>query len=134
MKIAHIVLGALGASQVYNIDIQDDPTTPDDFAKIRYESERTITWEEYSAKYPIVEAARGVKFLRFERNKLLAETDWIMTIDNYQTLSNKEEWSNYRQALRDITANPPPYVWTELGGLDIAKMRMPIKPKVIRTS
>jgi len=38
--------------------------------------------------------------IRQERNRLLADTDWMALSDNTMT----PEWASYRQALRDITA------------------------------
>ena len=44
-------------------------------------------------------AQDGLRSLRVERNKLLAETDYMALSD--VTLTT--EWQTYRQALRDIT-------------------------------
>ena len=38
--------------------------------------------------------------VRKKRDKLIAETDWMALSDNTMT----QEWADYRQALRDITA------------------------------
>ena len=38
--------------------------------------------------------------IRAERNRLLAETDWMALSDNTMT----QAWADYRQALRDLTA------------------------------
>ena len=48
--------------------------------------------------------------LRQERNRLLAETDWMANSD----VTMSDEWRNYRQALRDITdtySNRDEVVW-----------------------
>ena len=42
---------------------------------------------------------------RFERNKLLLETDWTQITDSPLTSEKKTEWANYRQALRDLPTN-----------------------------
>ena len=47
--------------------------------------------------------ARRMADLREQRNKLLAETDWMGNSD--VTMSN--DWKTYRQALRDITKTTP---------------------------
>ena len=46
--------------------------------------------------------------VRTERNKLLAECDWVVT--KYTELGEPipEEWAAYRQALRDITGQEDP--------------------------
>ena len=41
-----------------------------------------------------------------DRDKLLSETDY-MALQDTPTLS--EEWSTYRQSLRDITNQPDPF-------------------------
>ena len=42
---------------------------------------------------------RELEALRFKRNNLLAETDWMANSD----VTMSDEWKNYRQELRDIT-------------------------------
>ena len=42
-------------------------------------------------------------YVRSNRNRLLAESDWTQNRD--VVLSNDEEWKTYRQALRDLPAN-----------------------------
>lgn len=41
--------------------------------------------------------------IRQERNIKLTETDWTQIPDNSLTPEKRNEWSTYRQALRDIT-------------------------------
>jgi hypothetical protein len=41
--------------------------------------------------------------LRMYRDRLLAESDWAMTSD---APTDKQEWTGYRQALRDLPADP----------------------------
>lgn len=45
--------------------------------------------------------------IRAERNKLLADSDYITMADRWATLTEEEKtaWTNYRQALRDIPQN-----------------------------
>jgi len=45
------------------------------------------------------ETNRVAEFQRQERNRRLAETDWMASSD----LTMSEDWKTYRQALRDIT-------------------------------
>lgn len=132
VKIAHLVLHSLGATQVFKVEEREDPKTEEEFNLLEYESPVPITWEQYQQKYPEVERSIGSGCLRGHRNRLLAKTDWVMTVDNFQTLENKNEWVVYRQALRDITLFPPPFVWKG-NDLDLDKM-FPAEPKVIRTS
>jgi hypothetical protein len=41
---------------------------------------------------------------RSKRNKLLTDSDWTQANDSPLSNEKKAEWSQYRQALRDITA------------------------------
>jgi len=42
---------------------------------------------------------RAISGLRFKRNQLLKETDWMANSD----VTMSDNWKTYRQALRDIT-------------------------------
>lgn len=61
-------------------------------------------------------AERASENVRAYRDRLLAETDWIV-IKAYERNANvPDEWEVYRQALRDITAQqgfPYTVVWPE---------------------
>lgn len=54
--------------------------------------------------------------IRLERNRRLAECDWICSVTDY-TMENKQEWIMYRQALRDVThqGNPFRLLWPKCG-------------------
>ena len=41
---------------------------------------------------------RAITNLRFERNKLLKETDWLANSD----VTMSDDWKTYRQSLRDL--------------------------------
>ena len=43
--------------------------------------------------------------IRFNRNKLLADSDWTQLVDSPLSSSKKTEWATYRQSLRDLTDN-----------------------------
>lgn len=49
-------------------------------------------------------SAERAMHARETRNRLLLESDWTQMPD--VTLSNKQAWADYRQALRDITDQP----------------------------
>lgn len=133
MYIAHRVLLALGATKVFRVTEIEDPQTEEEFATLQYESPEPITWAQYQEKYSDIERTFGIKQLRYHRDVLLKETDWIMTVDNFQTLENQAEWVAYRQALRDLPENPPPFKWKNTE-LDISQMNMPVKPEIVRIS
>ena len=43
--------------------------------------------------------------IRFNRDKLLADSDWTQLPDSPLSTSVKAEWATYRQTLRDLTDN-----------------------------
>ena len=49
--------------------------------------------------------AYAINELRFERDKLLTETDWVVIKEREEggSVSNFADWKKYRQELRDIT-------------------------------
>ena len=55
--------------------------------------------KEFLEKVP----ERRMSYLRDERNRLLAETDWMGNSD----VTMSADWKTYRQALRDITSQTP---------------------------
>ena len=48
-------------------------------------------------------AAEKLDEVREERNKKLAETDWVITMHKELGTNIPSKWKTYRQALRDIT-------------------------------
>tara|TARA_B100000902_G_C27319363_1_gene923329 strand:- start:4754 stop:5038 length:285 start_codon:yes stop_codon:yes gene_type:complete len=49
------------------------------------------------------DAAWRTEELRTERNRLLAETDWVITMHKEKGTNIPSAWKTYRQSLRDIT-------------------------------
>lgn len=75
------------------------------------------TDEEIQAKASELAAAEPLAELREERNRKLAESDWIVTksLELGETVPN--DWKIYRQALRDITlsySSKANVVWPDL--------------------
>ena len=60
------------------------------------------TEDEVKAKLTELESAEPLRLLRIERNKRLAECDWIVTKYAEYGYNIPKEWRNYRQALRDL--------------------------------
>ena len=58
------------------------------------------TWSAVSAKKTELVNAEPMRLLREERDKRLAETDWMAGSD----LTMSSAWTTYRQALRDVPA------------------------------
>ncbi|NBW11128.1 MAG: hypothetical protein EBR82_24170 [Caulobacteraceae bacterium] len=72
----------------------------------------TIVWEngtppipkeQILAIIPQVELDIALDNLRAKRNKLLADSDYIVLADSTITPAKKSEWMNYRTALRNLT-------------------------------
>ncbi len=47
--------------------------------------------------------------IRRERDNSLAKTDWVVLPHSPITGSKLDEWIQYRQDLRDVTSQTPPY-------------------------
>ena len=47
-------------------------------------------------------------FIRSERNKKLAETDWVVTKASETGVAVSDDWKTYRQALRDVPTQSDP--------------------------
>ena len=62
------------------------------------------TEKEIQAKIAELEAAEPMRLLRIERNRRLAETDWMANSDVVMA----DDWKTYRQALRDLPATADP--------------------------
>ena len=70
--------------------------------------------EEFEAKLQELIDAQPLKELRQERNKRLAECDWVVIRATSTDTPVPEEWKTYMQTLRDLPANtedPANPVW-----------------------
>lgn len=75
---------------------------------------RVTDWDQEA-----IDAAKQAQwaYVRTERNKKLAESDWTQLTDAPLTVLEKSDWSIYRQQLRDITQQADPFslVWPSMG-------------------
>ena len=73
------------------------------------------TQEQYDEEYSRQIIIESIKELRQERNRRIAQTDYLFTSDfPHATPEKKQEWFEYRQALRDLptaTEDPVNPVW-----------------------
>ncbi len=129
----HHILHHLGATLVRMPDSAIDPESEDEFVQVDYESNVRYTWEQYLEAREIVKQTMGIRLIRLYRNKCLVDCDWLMTVDNVERIQNIQEWKTYRQTLRDLPANPPPFVWKG-ETLDFEQMNLPSKPSIQYTS
>ena len=72
--------------------------------------------DDFEAKLQELIDAQPLKELRQERNRRLADVDWIFSTDYHIPDQIRDEWTRYRQALRDLpslTEDPENPVWPE---------------------
>jgi len=72
--------------------------------------------EVFEAKLQELTAVHYLKELRQERNRRLAEVDWVFSEDYSIDDDSYQQWLTYRKALRDIpslTEDPENPVWPE---------------------
>ena len=83
------------------------------------------TWEKVSAEKKKLVDAEPMRLLRLERNRLLAESDWVANSD----VTMPDEWKTYRQQLRDFPASPKinPQLKDD-GTLNMTSVSWPTKP------
>ena len=111
------VSDALSALGVTEYVLRGDPTNSDEFGAMfrkvtgktedgsAIESDNSsdwpegLTWDAVNEKMQDLTAAEPMKFLRAERDRLIAATDWWASSD----LTMTDAQTAYRQALRDIT-------------------------------
>jgi len=79
------------------------------------ESQTKPTLEELTVNYQELIDAQPFKYFREERNKRLDQSDKYIVADYpHPTPEKKQEWFDYRQALRDLptaTEDPANPVW-----------------------
>jgi hypothetical protein len=83
------------------------------------------TNEEIQAAFDVARHTHALDLIREDRNKILDKTDYIMQPD--YTLSTKEDWVTYRQALRDLPANSGDAIINETG--ELTGVVWPVKPE-----
>ena len=127
------ILPKLGATEVI-CDDTPEPTNEEEFKKLKYTAPKPITWSAYLSMKPSLIDSRGVNKLKMQRDVLLSDTDWIMTVDNVNTIQNIDDWTSYRKTLRDAPTIYTNYIWTSTGTLDLKAMGLPDKPPIIRKS
>jgi hypothetical protein len=98
----YVMEGAANDATQYikNGQVVDMPPKPDGEFEFHYQTE---TWR------PNVDSQWST--IKSQRNQLLAASDWTQLPD--VPLAAKEDWAEYRQALRDVTEQPDPFniIW-----------------------
>ena len=81
------------------------------------------TWKAVNDKKTELVNAEPMRLLRVERNRLLAETDWLGNSD----VTMSSAWKTYRKNLRDLPASAKPKLSSD-GSLDMSSVTWPTKP------
>ena len=82
-----------------------------------------VAWSQVSAKKTELVNAEPMRLLRVERDRLLAETDWMGNSD----VTMSSDWTTYRQALRDLPSGATPTLNSD-GTLNMSSVTFPTKP------
>lgn len=85
------------------------------------------TEEELRVKIEELDAAEPMRLLRIERDKRLAESDWVVIRSVSTGVALSKEWSKYLQDLRDLPSTAKPKL-DSAGRLDDSSVDWPVKP------
>lgn len=103
--------------------------TGDQYSRLTWldKNQTKPTEEEVNAKISELEKEEPMRLLRQERNKLIAETDW-MTIKYLEIgIAMSASWKDYRQKLRDLPQISNPKLNSD-GLLDMTSVTWPTPP------
>ena len=92
-------------------------------------SQTKPTEDEINAKIAELKAEEPFKLLRQERNRRLAECDWVVTKYAEYGYNIPKEWRAYRQALRDLPSITYTPEINELGYLKMDSVAWPTPPE-----
>ena len=87
------------------------------------------TEEEINQKIAELNEGAAHKALRIERNRRLAECDWIVTKNAEYGYNIPKEWRTYRQALRDLPSISYRPELDENGNLKMDSVAWPTPPE-----
>ena len=82
-----------------------------------------VNYAQVAGEKTLLQSREPMRLLRVERDRLLAETDWMANSD--VTLASN--WKTYRQSLRDLPASASPKLSSD-GSLDMSSVTFPAKP------
>ena len=82
-----------------------------------------VTFAQVAGEKTLLQSREPMRLLRVERDRLLAETDWMGNSD----VTMSSAWTKYRQDLRDLPASSDPKLDSN-GGLDKSSVTFPSKP------
>ena len=82
-----------------------------------------VNYAQVASEKTLLQSREPMRLLRVERDRLLAETDWMGNSD----VTMSSAWKKYRQDLRDLPANSDPKLGSD-GRLDMSSVKFPTKP------
>ena len=85
------------------------------------------TKDEVNKKIDELKAAEPMNLLREERDRLIAQSDWMIVRAKETSTNIPAAWKTYRQQLRDLPASADPKLDSE-GLLDMTSVTWPTKP------
>ena len=85
------------------------------------------TEDEVNKKIDELKAAEPMNLLREERDRLIAQSDWMIVRAKETSTNIPAAWKTYRQALRDLPASADPKLDSE-GLSDMTSVTWPTKP------
>ena len=85
------------------------------------------TEDEVNKKIDELKAAESMNLLREERDRLIAQSDWMIVRAKETSTNIPAAWKTYRQSLRDLPASADPKLDSE-GLLDMTSVTWPTKP------
>ena len=83
---------------------------------------------EVQAAFDVARHTHALDLVREDRNKKLADTDYLMQPDYPLTEEARDAWQTYRQALRDLPSNLPDAIIDPESG-ELVGVEWPIKPQ-----
>lgn len=103
-----------------------------DYTKLDWDasnSKTKPTLEDLQSKVTALDAAEPMKRLRYERDRLLNECDWVVTKASETGVAETDAWKTYRQALRDLPSTQNPEIEAEpTTQLGLKNVTWPTKP------
>ena len=90
-------------------------------------SQTKPTLDELTTKLSAMNAAEPMRRLRVQRDKLLTECDWIVTMNKELGTNIPAAWKTYRQSLRDLPSTQTP-VLDDNNMVGISSVTWPTKP------
>ena len=122
-------LEALNPGAVWSL--VNNPTATSDYECLVWQdrTQKKPTEDEINTKIVELQKEEPFRLLREERNKRLAECDWVVTKYAEYGYNIPKEWRAYRQALRDLPSISYRPELDENGNLKMDSVAWPTPPE-----